>query len=197
MRKSINALMKEWNDMQKESMKKVFSGFEELMIYQKEIMVMLNTIDDYENPEKKIIAEAIIENKIFPMSRKLTSQLNSMILVKRANADILHDELRDSSRSLMGNVLGIAILIVVVVLVAAFYMSNHIIVPTMKTKNHILQMGKEGEIPDISIRHGSNAIGQMIGAVKTLAESLKKTSTFRTRDRLRKFIGRLQAFGRE
>src|SRR5205085_9341926 len=85
--------------------------------------------------------------------------------------------MRSSSRSMMWNVLSIAILIVIVVLIAAFYMSNNIIVPTMRLKNYILQMGM-GEIPEINIKKGKNAIGQMTEAVHSLTNSLKKTAHF-------------------
>lgn len=178
LKKSITSLMKEWGDKDEEkSMLKIFAGFENLMIYQKEIMNRLSGFDDYEDPEKKFSAEAILENRVLPMSAGMISQLNGMILKKEASADIMHSEMRSSSRSMMGNVLGIAILIVIVVLIAAFYMSNNIIVPTMRMKNFILQMGK-GEIPEINIKPGKNAIGQMILAVQSLNMSLQRTAHF-------------------
>ena len=91
---------------------------------------------------KKFSAEEIIENEILPSSTNLITQLNQVIIKKKAQAEFEHNQMRASSRALMWSVLGIAILIVIVVLIAAFYMSNNIIVPTMKLKNYILMMGK-------------------------------------------------------
>ena len=178
LKKSILSLMKEWDDKKEEkSMLKVFAGFEDLVIRQKEIMSGLSDFDDYKDPEKKYNAELIIENNILPQSSRLILQLNGMILIRKASADIKHSEMRSSSRSILVNVLGIAILIVIVVLIAAFYMSNNIIVPTMRLKNFILQMGK-GEIPEINIKPGENAIGQMILAVQSLTVGLRRTAHF-------------------
>jgi len=175
---SILRLINEWNDRpEADSMMKVLNGFEKLMIHQQHIIRLLSKFDDYEDPEKKFTAEEIVENQILPQSASLISQLNRMIQKKKATADLLHNEMRASSRSMMWNVLGIAILIVIVVLISAFYMSNNIIVPTMKLKNFILEMGK-GEIPEVNIRPAKNAIGQMIEAVQSLTVSLRKTAHF-------------------
>lgn len=126
---------------------------------------------------KKFSAEEIIENEILPSSTNLITQLNQVIIKKKAQAEFEHNQMRASSRALMWSVLGIAILIVIVVLIAAFYMSNNIIVPTMKLKNYILMMGK-GEIPEMDLEPRKNAVGQMTEAVRTLMNSLKRTARF-------------------
>ncbi len=178
LKSSISSLMNDWEDTQEvDSMRKIFASFEKLMIDQKQIMSLLSGFDDYEDAEKRFSSEEIVENQILPQSAALISQLNSMILKKRSAAAVLHNEMRSSSRTMMWNVLSIAILIVLVILIAAFYMSNNIIVPTMRLKNFILQMGK-GEVPDINIKPGRTAIGQMIAAVQTLTQSLRHTAHF-------------------
>jgi signal transduction histidine kinase/CheY-like chemotaxis protein len=178
LKRSITSLIEEWNDKEEtESMKKVFYEFENLIVQEKDIMKCLYSFDDYDDPEKKFTAELIIDQKVLPYSTEIISKLNNMILKKRASADIMHEQMRSSSRSMLWNVLSIAILIVIVVLITAFYMSNNIIVPTMRLKNYILLMGK-GEIPDINIKKGKNAIGQMTEAVHSLTNSLRKTAHF-------------------
>lgn len=174
----IIALVDEWNDKSEaDSIISVFNGFEKLVDKQKQIMSLLHGFDDYEDPEKKFRAEEIIDNDILPVSAVLISQLNRMIIKKKVTAEILHVEMRAASRNMLWNVLGIAILIVLVILMAAFYMTNNIIVPTMRLKNFILQMGK-GEIPEIDIKQRKNAIGQMIEATQSLNVSLRKTAHF-------------------
>ncbi len=178
LKKSISKLMKEWKEKDDaKRMTKIFNGFESLMVYQKQIMRMLNSFDDYEDPEIKFSAEAIIDKNILTECADLTAQLNDLINKKKIQAELTHIETRSSSRSTMWSVMSIAILIVIVVFVAAIYMSNNIIVPTMRLKNFILQMGR-GEIPDINIKPGKNAVGQMIEAVQTLAFSLRQTAHF-------------------
>lgn len=175
---NILALMTLWNDQENaDSVQQIFTHFEKLMVYQKQIMSTLVTFDDYEDPMKKFSSEEIIENQILPASTNIITQLNQVILKKKAQAEFEHNQMRASSRALMWSVLGIAILIVIVVLIAAFYMSNNIIVPTMKLKNYILMMGK-GEIPEMELEPRKNAVGQMTEAVRTLMHSLKRTARF-------------------
>lgn len=175
---NIMAMMTLWNDQENaDSMQKVFLNFEKMMVYQRQIMSSLVNFDDYEDPMKKFSAEEIIENQILPGSTNIITQLNQVILKKKAQAEFEHNQMRASSRALMWSVLGIAILIVIVVLMAAFYMSNNIIVPTMKLKNYILLMGK-GEIPEMDLEPRKNAVGQMTEAVRTLMQSLKRTARF-------------------
>jgi signal transduction histidine kinase/CheY-like chemotaxis protein len=171
-------LINAWDDKDEViAMSRLFADFEKLIINQRQVMTLLDNFEDYEVPEKKFKAEEIIENYIHPKSSILISELNSMIISRKARADVMHEEMRSSSRKLMMNVLGIAILIVIVILIAVFYISNNIIVPTMKLKNNILQIEK-GEMPEINIRHGNNAIGQMIEAVQALTSSLRQTAHF-------------------
>ena len=174
----ISNLMSNWKDKEEiDSMKYVFAEFEKCMVAQSELMRTLINFDDYEDAAKKFQAEGIIENQILPQTTNIISQLNRLIQKKKSNADLMHTEMLSSSRTLMWSVLGIAILIVVVILIAAFYMSNHIIVPTMKLKNIIVQMAR-GEIPEVKLMQRNNAVGQMTEAVSTLAGSLKKTTHF-------------------
>ncbi len=171
-------LMRSWKDVNDiDSMKYIFSDFEKCMVYQDELMHTLVNFDDYEDAVKKFQAEGVIENQVLPQSTKIISQLDRLIQKMKTNADSLHAAMLASSRILMWSVLGIAILIVMVVLFAAFYMSNHIIVPTMKLRNIVAQMA-EGEIPDMNFKKRRNAVGQMIEAVGILATSLKKTAYF-------------------
>ncbi|MBP9790417.1 MAG: GAF domain-containing protein, partial [Bacteroidia bacterium] len=174
----ISNLMINWKEKEDiDSMKYVFAEFERCMVAQNELMRTLVNFDDYEDAVKKFQAEGIVENQILPQSTKIISQLNRLILKKKASADLMHTEMLSSSRTLMWSVLGIAILIVIVILIAAFYMSNHIIVPTMKLRNIIVQMAS-GEIPELNVKPHANAVGQMTEAVGTLALSLKKTTHF-------------------
>ncbi|MFN8164648.1 MAG: response regulator [Bacteroidia bacterium] len=175
---SMNSLMMEWKDKDNvDSMKEVFAQFDKLIVVQKQIMNTLVSFDDYEDPVKRFASEEMVENQVLPQSANIISELNNVILKKKTRADALHAEMSSSSRFLMWSLLGIAILIVVVILVAVFYMSNHIIVPTMKLRNYIIQMGK-GEIPEINLKPGKNAIGQMTEAVKSLGTNLKVTAKF-------------------
>ncbi|MCX6290876.1 MAG: response regulator [Bacteroidetes bacterium] len=178
LRKKIEKLLPAWKDRESvENMNTIFKDFDKILEDQKQIMKILATFDDYQDPMKKFSADEIVESQIIPKSTEIISRLNNMVNRKKEQTEMLHFEMRSSYRSLMWSVLGIAIMVVVVILLAAFYLSNNIIVPLMKLKNYILQMGK-GEIPEIAVSMKRNAVGLMTEAVRKLAESLKKTASF-------------------
>ena len=178
LKEKIATLMTGWKDKENtENMVLVFDEFERILFYQKQVMNKLVTFDDYQDPMKKFSAEEIVEGQIIPRTGKIIARLNTVIANKKYQADQLHNAMRSSYRTLMWSVLGIAIMVVIVILIAGFYLSNNIIVPLMKLKNYILQMGK-GEIPDVAITIKKNAVGLMTEAVRKLSESLKRTAGF-------------------
>jgi signal transduction histidine kinase/CheY-like chemotaxis protein len=171
-------LMAEWKDAENiEITKGIFGDFEKLISYQKQVMEGLVRFDDYQDPMKKFAAEEIVESEIIPRTSQIILKLNRVIANKKNQADSLHIAMRASYRTLIWSVLGIAITVVMVILFAAFYLSNNMIVPLMKLKNHILQMGK-GEVPDIALSRKKNAMGLMTEAVRKLSDSIKKTAGF-------------------
>jgi signal transduction histidine kinase/CheY-like chemotaxis protein len=175
---SIMSLMKRWKDQASiDSMKMIFKSFEAQIENQKRVIEVLSSYDDYRDPMKLFHAEEIVNNEILPECSNLIQSLNRVILKKKALAELEHAKVKASSRKLMWSLLTLAILIVVVVLIAAFYMSRNIILPTIKLKGFIQQMSM-GEIPEIDMPTRTTAIGQMTGAVQSLNENLKHTAEF-------------------
>ncbi len=178
LRSAILRYSEKWkNPVLEKSIYSTISGFEDLIQEQKIIMRQMSDFDDFENPEKHFKSEELLENTIVPHSKILISELNKAILQKQSQVDFLHAIIEDSSRSMLLSIQGIAILIIIVIVIASFYVSKRMIIPIMKLKNNILQMGK-GEIPVIEGVNERNAVGLMTEAVQSLAESLRKTTQF-------------------
>lgn len=177
-KRDIQQLMTKWSEKgAADTMNLIFQEFEKLIVFQKEMMSTLVTFEDYEDPMKKFSAEEMLESRIIPSASAIIASLDRLTSIKNQTAEQHHVLMTNSSRNLMWSVLGIAILIIVVILSAAFYMSNNMIVPTMRLRNYILQMGK-GEVPEMDIKPGKNAVGQMVSAVTGLAENLRRTAHF-------------------
>jgi len=175
---TIQALMLKWKDTAAiDSMRSIFDAFEVQIYNQKRVIEILSTHDDYKDPMKVFSAEEIVNNEILPQCTNLIYSLNRVILKKKALAELEHANVKASSRTLTWSLITLAILIVIVVLIAAFYMSTNIILPTMKLRNYVELMGK-GEIPEINIRSRKTAVGQMTEAVHSLKESLMRTADF-------------------
>ncbi len=175
---SIVLLMQKWSDQASvDSMNAIFNSFEVQIENQKRVIEVLSSYEDYRDPLKLFFAEEIVNNEILPQCTNLIYSLNRVILKKKTLAELEHAKVKASSRKLMWSLLTLAIMIVLVILIAAFYMSRNIIVPTMKLRNYIELMGK-GEIPEIDVRSRKTAVGQMTDAVQSLKSGLMRTADF-------------------
>ena len=178
LRNAILRYSEKWNNStQEKNIYKTIGGFEDLIQEQKTIMRQMSDFEDFENPEKHFKSEDLLENTIVPHSKRLIGELNKAVIQKQSQVDFLHAIIEDSSRSMLLSIQGIAILIIFVIVIASFYISKRMIIPIMRLKNNILQMGK-GEIPEIALVNEKNAVGLMTEAVQTLAENLRKTTKF-------------------
>ncbi|HNS12413.1 MAG TPA: response regulator [Bacteroidia bacterium] len=175
---TIENLMLKWTDAASvDSMRAIFDAFEIQINNQKRVIELLSSHEDYKDPMKVFNAEEIVNNEILPQCTNLIYSLNRVILKKKALAELEHANVKAFSRTLMWSLISLAILIVIVVLIAAFYISTNIILPTMKLRNYVELMGK-GEIPEIDLRSRKTAVGQMTDAVHSLKESLMRTADF-------------------
>lgn len=174
----FSLLEKKWdNEGYRAAMKKVFTEYDGLLLEQQKVMGMLVHFDDYNDAMKKFEASEIVENEIIPQSNAIIDELNKLIAQKNIEAEMAHSNMRASYRSLIWSMMGLGFLIIIVVLVAVFYLSKAMVLPLIKLKNHILSMGR-GEIPEVEVSDKKNAVGLMSVAVKSLAENMKKTTAF-------------------
>jgi len=153
----------------------VLTQIENLLNAETQISTLLKEFSDYEDPMKKFAAEEIIENQILPDATRISMQLNEIISGKQNRLALMHIEIQESYRNLVWNVLGMALVIILVVLLSAFYLSHFIIIPVMKLKDYILQLGR-GEIPVINYKAKNQAIEQMTDAIVALSHSFTVTA---------------------
>lgn len=154
---------------------RTLSQIEILLESEAQITSLLSEFADYEDPMKKFAAEEIIENEVLPNATHISAQLNDLISAKQSRLALMHIEIQESYRNLVWNVLGMAIVIILVVLLSAFYLSHFIIIPVMKLKDYILQLGR-GEIPVINYKAKNKAIEQMTDAIVALSKSFTVTA---------------------
>ena len=174
----IQNLMSRWTDAGNiPKTNKSFSQIESLIHVEIELTNSLNSFSDYEDPMKKFAAEEKVENIILPTAALISKELNSIITSKQTELERLHWAMQSSYRNLVWSVLAVAMGIILVVLLAAFYLSHFMIMPVMKLRDYIKQLGR-GEIPHIRLKIKNNAVGQMTEAVISLTESFKTTAHF-------------------
>ncbi len=174
----IKKLMPLWEHPENNyKMNKVFEDYQKLISYENKITSSLVTFDDFQDPMKKFAAEDILEREIIPLSEKITVDLREIIRLQTATSVEKQDQMLYSFKSLIIAVLGIALLIIGSILFAAFIVSRSIIVPILTIRELIKQMSS-GELPELRMKTPNNAVGEMLGALKSLIESFKRTSNF-------------------
>src|SRR6185436_20006415 len=85
-------LVKSWdNKATADSLKKIFADYEQLVQYENQIMSMLVSFDDYQDPMKKFAAEDLIETQIIPRSQTIANMLSGITELKKAEAAVKQD----------------------------------------------------------------------------------------------------------
>jgi len=171
-------LMSQWEDLDNyPKLSRSFFRIAALFRSESNLTNTLTTFSDYEDPMKKFEAEEMLEGDILPEAVEISKELNGMIVSKRQELEELHSLMKVSYRNLIWSVLAVAMSIVMVVLMSAFYLSHFMILPVMKLREYIQQLGR-GEIPSVSLQIKNNVVGQMTEAVISLTENFKTTAHF-------------------
>lgn len=179
LKERLSGYAKEWgNKSWVDSLHKVYTGFEQLLTVEKDIMGTLTTFSNYDDPVIKFDAERKIEEEVLPRTAELMSALNNISDFSRNIRRKENDELEQSSMNLRAFIVILAIVIICIGLFLSLYMTKVIITPVNKIRNIVSDLGK-GITRQIEYPGSSrNEIGQMIYSVNNLSENLQRTARF-------------------
>ena len=77
MKSQLNLQLAKLGDEQlTDSIQQLFTGFEELIVIEREMMASLNKVGDYNDPVKKLKGEKIVEDELLPRSSELIDALD-------------------------------------------------------------------------------------------------------------------------
>jgi signal transduction histidine kinase/DNA-binding response OmpR family regulator len=178
LRGRLKGLMTHWQDTAHTAkMDRIFKEYDILTGYHSQIMRQLITFEDYQDPVKRFAAEEILEREIIPRSEAITEELKEILAARSGLAAKQQDQMLYSFNTLMVIVLGIALLIICSILFAGFVISRSIIFPILQVRSIIMQMGK-GELPELKMKFPSNAVGEMMQALRFMVDGFRHTSKF-------------------
>lgn len=178
LRGRMKGLMTHWPDTsQSAMMDRLFREYDELTGYHSQIMRLLITFEDYQDPVKRFAAEEILEREIIPRSEKITTELKEITAKRSEMAAKQQDVMLYRFDMLMVVVLGIALLIIAAILFAGIIISRSIIVPILTVRSIIMQMGR-GELPELKMKFPQNAVGEMMQALRFMVSGFRETSKF-------------------
>jgi PAS domain S-box-containing protein len=176
-----------WADKARlDSLHTIYTGFEELLAIEKNIMGSLRLFTDYDDPVIKREAERKVEAEILPRTAALRNSLNIIY----ANAINIRSEkgttLERSASKLRMLIVVLAIIFIFSGFVFSAYMTKAIIRPLNSIRQITDKLGL-GIIEKSDHHHSRNEIGKMIGSVNTLSERLQATATFAQQVGLKNF----------
>lgn len=156
----------------------VFLNFESLVEVEKGVMNELQTFEDYEDPIKKFMAEETIESEVLPRSATMISELEQF-------NDVISKHKSEADQGLMRNFVKLnqttfvlSIILFIIGLLTAFYISTSIIKPVNYIRNIIDKVGK-GEIVEVNKKKVSNdEVGDMANSVANMASGFKDITIF-------------------
>ncbi len=161
----------------KSSLMQVFSGFEQLVARENEVMNLLSDFNDYQDPVKKFTAEEMLESDIIPASEAVVQKLEAIVRDKQDETAIAQNNMMITLSALLVVVMGLSSLIIISILAVFLFMSSSILGPVMKMRLAILKMSR-GEFPNLNFKRPKNAVGETLDALNLLLEGMKHTSEF-------------------
>jgi signal transduction histidine kinase len=186
-REKITRLSLSWTaNGSKDSLLKVFKGFDELLAIEKEIMHSLDHFADYDDPVNKLQAESKVEEEVLPRTTSLISTLNFIYnngLELREKQNAL---LKSSTTKLRWSILILAIVITCAGIFLSIYLTRLIIAPIKRMSIIVNDMGK-GITQKINYRFNGNEMGDMVRSINNLSDKLQATATFAHEVGLRNF----------
>jgi serine phosphatase RsbU (regulator of sigma subunit) len=160
-----------------DSLLNVFKRFDDLIKIEKDLMALLVSFDDYENPTKKFEGEDIIENEVLPRTQVIMGQLGAIIKRNREEANRLKNETEEASMRMMTIMMIVAVCLLVLILFAVSFISGNIRKPVLRMKEIISRLAR-GELSQEKMEVKQNVVGEMAEAVNALSQSFTQTSVF-------------------
>jgi len=179
--KEIEKLSGQWEEDKQERYNEIYTTIQDTLfpLHQK-VMNSLSTFESYDDafvlmfeiyPLVEEDGELItLSDEIIEKLNQLSKQLDQKVIEAR-------NEMADSFDRLESFIFIAGIILVIIAISIALYLSRVIITPIRKVKGILLEMGK-GIMPKKQIKETNDEIGEMAGALNNLIRGLKETTEF-------------------
>ena len=178
-KKRLFELSEHWTKDEQFMITSVFSDFEELWNYHNEIKSLLNSFESYNDSENKFLAEFEIGEggRIYEKTDEIIFQLDDLIKRQKLISNKVTEEMISSFDLLQFLVRYLGIGLVIGGILIAIFTTRTIVKPVYSLKNILLGLSK-GIFPSQKLKPRNDEIGEMVEAMDTLVEGLKRTKDF-------------------
>jgi signal transduction histidine kinase/DNA-binding response OmpR family regulator len=174
----------------------IFTGFEELMVIEKEIMGSLKEFANYDDLVTKLEAESKVEQEVLPRTKALMDSLTHVIQI---GIEVRHDEnskLESASVMLRTLIISLAVIIICAGVFLSLYMTRLIVKPVNRIRQLVNDLGN-GITRKIENNSSGNEIAEMVQSVNILSDKLQSTAAFAHEVGIRNFTIPFQPLSEE
>ena len=150
---------------------------EENIRFQRKIMNMLNSYEDYDNDEIVFAVLPILENNVTPGLHKIAEWSNLKAEKLQANADLLIQEKYRSFNSVQTVIMSLTTFSILLGILWSVFSIKSILNPIKKLSDLISRMAK-GELPEWNVTSASDEIGDITRQLQELRNGLVSTTSF-------------------
>lgn len=196
-KKQLQELSRHWTiQANRDSLKKLFIQFENLLTVEKKIMASLQKFEDYDDPVLKLEAETIIEDEVIPLTAVATNILLHLTAKEQEVRKREEADLRRTFLQLRLFILVLAFTIIMIGLILSRYLTGVIVKPIKQIRNIVKDLGL-GVTNKIEHHNKKDEIGEMVRAVNQLSDKLRYTAEFAQQVGERKFNVHFQPLSEE
>jgi HAMP domain-containing protein len=177
----IEKLSVQWEKDKQEKYNEIYTAIKDTLfpLHQK-VMDNLSTFESYDDAFILMFEiYPLVEEggELMTLSDEIIEKLNQLSEQLDQKVIEASNEMADSFDRLEKFIIIAGIILVIIAISTALYLSRVIITPIQKVKRILLEMGK-GIMPKKQIKETNDEIGEMAGALNNLIRGLKETTEF-------------------
>src|SRR3954470_5443450 len=174
----LNGYAEQWNDKSiSADLAQLYSGFDSLLVIEKQIMSSLNKFEDYDDPVSKLDAERQVEEEVLPRTSALIESLDQIILLGQDIRARENSRLQSSSFILQIFIFIAVSTSIVLVIFLSLYLTKIIVSPIRQIMHLLNDLGK-GITRKIPAERSGDEINEMVRSVNRLSQSLEERAAF-------------------
>ncbi|MDX1628834.1 MAG: PAS domain S-box protein [Fulvivirga sp.] len=175
----LEDLMKEWEaDSQKILVDSAIVEFEKMLEIEQEVMSQLVTFENYEDPITRFLGEDAIDSQIIPMAAQINKILDKVSRRQQEITEQANEELQIAANQLRNITIILGVIIVVIGLLSAYFMTRSITRPINFLKDIVVKLGRGELVEDKGRKFNNDEIGEMAEAMDRLVQGLRSTTLF-------------------
>ncbi len=160
-----------------DSLKIQLGLIEENIKFQREIMSLLNSYEDYDNDDVVFAVLPILEDNVVPILDNTAAWSIMKAQLLQGTAEILIQEKYRSFQAVQYVIMSLTGLAIILGILLSIFSVRSILNPIKKLSGLISRMAK-GELPEWNVNSSSDEIGDMTRQLRELRNGLERTTSF-------------------